>query len=482
MGAIRYRNRDGYVPEEQIRSPIEQAACFVKGGNGWRMTAFAPAGGEVARRACLPHRSSGRACSTCTPMTGGSSRVAILAVSIAALCHGISKLQRSTCRATAARAGCCPRTRCRLFRARSSRRDDARARLRRDARRRRGDRATTRRSIPTSRATPTASWLEAAAPAIRTSPTPSSQRYDVGRLKPGTALRAALPAAAGGRTARACRGSPSCSSWCEARGDDERALQHRDEDLAARARRDAGARGLRARAARRDPQRRHGSRVDDPVLRLAHAADRAEGSARRFRPSTSRAERASPDNIAADGSPWTAGFKLARHGGSVPRMVKAAGGAIWSPYYQRSHAATRRRSPRARAESGRRGRSTTEADMRADRLGRRRHHHRLPRLLVKVATARAAASGTLRSSSSISSGSSPSSDTASSRHRDRQLEAPRAGASRIEIEHPVAPFDERLVRVPADHRRESRRRGIDVEIRDVVKQVDDGARPLRRLR
>jgi hypothetical protein len=43
---IRYRNRDGYVPEEQIRSPIEQAACFAKSANGWRMTALAPAGGE----------------------------------------------------------------------------------------------------------------------------------------------------------------------------------------------------------------------------------------------------------------------------------------------------------------------------------------------------------------------------------------------------------------------------------------------------
>ena len=43
---IRYRTRDGYIPEEQIRSPIEQAACFVKSGNGWRMTGFAPAGGE----------------------------------------------------------------------------------------------------------------------------------------------------------------------------------------------------------------------------------------------------------------------------------------------------------------------------------------------------------------------------------------------------------------------------------------------------
>ena len=43
---IRYRGRDGYVPEEQMRSPIEQAACFLKGANGWRMTALAPAGGE----------------------------------------------------------------------------------------------------------------------------------------------------------------------------------------------------------------------------------------------------------------------------------------------------------------------------------------------------------------------------------------------------------------------------------------------------
>jgi len=43
---IRFQGRDGYVPEEQVRSPIEQAACFVKTPGGWRMTAFAPAGGE----------------------------------------------------------------------------------------------------------------------------------------------------------------------------------------------------------------------------------------------------------------------------------------------------------------------------------------------------------------------------------------------------------------------------------------------------
>ncbi len=41
-----------------------------------------------------------------------------------------------------------------------------------------------------------------------------------------------------------------------------------------------------------------------------------------------------PDPNAAEcqPSPWTAGFQLRDHG-SVPRMVKAAGGAIWSPWY-----------------------------------------------------------------------------------------------------------------------------------------------------
>jgi hypothetical protein len=43
---IRHSNRDGYVLEEHVRSPVEQAACFVKSGSGWRMTGFAPAGGE----------------------------------------------------------------------------------------------------------------------------------------------------------------------------------------------------------------------------------------------------------------------------------------------------------------------------------------------------------------------------------------------------------------------------------------------------
>jgi glycerophosphoryl diester phosphodiesterase len=33
-------------------------------------------------------------------------------------------------------------------------------------------------------------------------------------------------------------------------------------------------------------------------------------------------------------SPWTAGFNPDEHGRSVPRTIKAAGGAIWSPYFR----------------------------------------------------------------------------------------------------------------------------------------------------
>ncbi len=41
------------------------------------------------------------------------------------------------------------------------------------------------------------------------------------------------------------------------------------------------------------------------------------------------------DNIQAgrQSSPWTAGLHVSQFGNSVPRMVKAAGGAVWSPYH-----------------------------------------------------------------------------------------------------------------------------------------------------
>lgn len=42
---IKLQTAEGFVPEEQIRSAVEHAACFIKTESGWRMTALAPAGG-----------------------------------------------------------------------------------------------------------------------------------------------------------------------------------------------------------------------------------------------------------------------------------------------------------------------------------------------------------------------------------------------------------------------------------------------------
>jgi len=37
---VNHRGRDGYVPEEHIRSAIEHRACFAKTGNAWRMVEY----------------------------------------------------------------------------------------------------------------------------------------------------------------------------------------------------------------------------------------------------------------------------------------------------------------------------------------------------------------------------------------------------------------------------------------------------------
>jgi glycerophosphoryl diester phosphodiesterase len=45
-------------------------------------------------------------------------------------------------------------------------------------------------------------------------------------------------------------------------------------------------------------------------------------------------QRGSAPTVARDkATNWTAGFDPADHGGSLPRTIKAAGGAIWSPYF-----------------------------------------------------------------------------------------------------------------------------------------------------
>lgn len=41
---IKLKDGEGFVPEEQIRSPIEHTACFVKTADGWRMIALLAGG------------------------------------------------------------------------------------------------------------------------------------------------------------------------------------------------------------------------------------------------------------------------------------------------------------------------------------------------------------------------------------------------------------------------------------------------------
>ena len=54
------------------------------------------------------------------------------------------------------------------------------------------------------------------------------------------------------------------------------------------------------------------------------------------------AEQSWLDNIQRDSnaSPWTAGFQASAFDGSVPRMVHAAGGRVWSPYFREIDAET----------------------------------------------------------------------------------------------------------------------------------------------
>ena len=42
---VKLKSGEGFVPEEQIRSPIEHAACFIKTEGGWRLTGLPPGGG-----------------------------------------------------------------------------------------------------------------------------------------------------------------------------------------------------------------------------------------------------------------------------------------------------------------------------------------------------------------------------------------------------------------------------------------------------
>ena len=175
-------------------------------------------------------------------------------------------------------------------------------------------------------------WLEGAGPAIRHVDVSELQRYDVGRLKPDTAYAKRFP-----------RQQPLDGTGIPRLAEVFALVQS------------AGNHTVRFNIETKlSPLKPDETAAPDVFVRALLAAISAAGVERRVTiqsfdwrtlqivqkeaPSIPTvyltAERTSPRNIepAPNTSPWTAGFDPGRFGASIPRAVKAAGGAVWSPY------------------------------------------------------------------------------------------------------------------------------------------------------
>jgi glycerophosphoryl diester phosphodiesterase len=177
-------------------------------------------------------------------------------------------------------------------------------------------------------------WLESRGPAIRSLTYAEILRYDVGRIRPDT---------------------PYAKRFPEQRPADGTRIP-RLEDLFALVQRSGNTRVRFNIETKLSPAAPDETPAPEDFARVLLAAVRAAGMTSRvtiqsFDWRTLRivqeeapevatvylsAQQKWLDNIAADrpeGSAWTAGIRARDHGGSVPRMVKAAGGAVWSPYF-----------------------------------------------------------------------------------------------------------------------------------------------------
>ena len=178
---------------------------------------------------------------------------------------------------------------------------------------------------------PDGNWLDKTGPAIWTLTYVELQRYDVGRLKPGTAY---------------------AKRWPEQRPVDGTRIP-RLADVFALVKKSGNETvrfNIETKISPLEPGQTTGP---EDFARKLVAAIRAGGMAKRATIQSfdwrtlADVQKEAPeiatvylttvsgfmDNIQAQGnSPWTAGHRARDHGGSVPRTVKAAGGAVWSPY------------------------------------------------------------------------------------------------------------------------------------------------------
>ena len=170
---------------------------------------------------------------------------------------------------------------------------------------------------------PDGKWLEARGPAIHELTYADLQKYDVGRIKPGTAYARDFPdqqAVDGARIPKLSdlfelvkrSGNERVGFDCETKVSPlERAATRPPEEFARRVVAEIRKAGMERRMMIQS--------FDWSTLQVIQ----------REAPEIRTMYLSSPRTIAAN-SPWLAGFTLEAHG-SVPKAVKAAGGRIWAP-------------------------------------------------------------------------------------------------------------------------------------------------------
>jgi glycerophosphoryl diester phosphodiesterase len=181
---------------------------------------------------------------------------------------------------------------------------------------------------------PDGAWITAPGPAVRSMTLADLQRHDVGRIRPGTRYAATFPdqvPADGARIptlaavlALAAQASPTVRFNIETKVFPHRPAVTVAPEVMAEAVADVI---IRAGMADRAVVQSFDWRT------LAWLRDHRPSLARSYLTSQSGGE----DTVAtSDGvpSPWLAGLDAAAHGNSVPRLVVAAGGTIWSPNFR----------------------------------------------------------------------------------------------------------------------------------------------------
>ena len=192
-----------------------------------------------------------------------------------------------------------------------------------------------RRLNPDHARGPDGKFLDAEGPAIRSLTLAEVQRYDVGRLKPGTSYAASLPEqrpADGARIPALTelfdlvrrKGADQVRLNIETKITPTSGAETPDADVFAA----AFARAVRdAKLAARVSIQSFDWRTLVAMRRIAPEIERVCLTAEALNFDTIRRGEPGP-------SPWTAGLDIDDFAGSVPRLVQAAGCQVWSPLYR----------------------------------------------------------------------------------------------------------------------------------------------------